>query len=252
MKLTIIGGTGLIGSRLVAKLKERGHEAVPASLNTGVNTLTGQGLAQALAGAEVVVDVSNSPSFEDAAVLQFFTTSTLNILAAAKAAAVRHYVALSIVGIDARTDSGYMRAKLVQEPLIKASSLPYSIVRATQFFEFIDRIADDATVGTTVHVAPVRFQPIAADDVAEALARVAVEPPRNGTMEIAGPDQFRLDELIQQSLTARGDPRQVIADPKARYYGAMLSERSLVPGDLAQLGGKTIAQWRRQAPSRTA
>jgi uncharacterized protein YbjT (DUF2867 family) len=250
MRLVIIGGTGRIGSKVVADLRERGHEAVPAAPETGVNVLTGQGLAEALAAADVVVDVSNSPSFEDATVMQFFTTSTPNIIAAAKAAEVGHYVALSVVGTDRLTESGYMRAKLAQEGLIKASSLPYSIVHATQFFEFIDRIADAATVGTTVRIPPVRFQPIAAGDVAKTVARVAVGAPLNGMVEVAGPEQFRFDELIRQTLAARGDPREVIADPEARYYGAKLSDRALVPEDGAGLGETTLAEWRRQAPNR--
>ncbi len=251
MKVVIIGGTGRIGSRVVTDLRKNGHEVVPASPDTGVNSLTGEGLAQALAGAEVVVDVSNSPSFEDEAAMRFFTTSTRNILAAATAAGVRHYVALSVVGTDRFTESGYMRAKVAQEALIKASRLPYSIVHATQFFEFIDRIADAATVGTTVRVAPVRFQPIAADDVAKAVARVAMGPPVNGTVEVAGPEQFQFDELIRQTLAARKDPRKVIADQQARYFGQVLSDRMLVPGDDAQLGEITLEEWRSRAPRGT-
>jgi uncharacterized protein YbjT (DUF2867 family) len=252
MKLVIIGGTGRIGSNVVARLRKSGHEAVPASPDTGVDTITGKGLAEVLAGADVVVDVSNSPSFEDEAVLEFFTTSTRNLLAAAMGAEVRHYVALSVVGADRLTESGYMRAKAAQEKLIRGAPLPYSMVHATQFFEFIDSIADGATVGTTVHIAPVLFQPMAADDVAEAVAEVAAGPPLNGVMEIAGPQQFRFDELIGETLAERGDLRTVVADPQARYFGAILSERSLVPARGAQLGKITLEKWRKRATRRTA
>ena len=243
MKVVVIGGTGLIGSKLVTKLNAHGHEAVPASPNSGVNTLTGEGLAEILKGAEVVVDVSNSPSFEDAAVLKFFETSTRNLLTFEAAAGVGHHVALSIVGTDSLPDSGYMRAKIAQEKLIKESSIPYSIVRATQFFEFVQRIADSATDGNTVRLPPVRFQPMAADDVASAVGRVAMGPPLNGIVEIAGPEQFRFDELIRQGLSARNDPREVIADPDARYFGAKLSENSLVPVGDAQLGETRFEDW---------
>lgn len=229
MKLVIIGGTGLIGSKLIAKLREHGHEAVPASPDTGVNTLTGQGLADILQGASVVVDVSNSPSFEEKAVMDFFTTAAQNILKYAAAADVRHYVALSVVGTERIPDSPYLRAKNAQESLIKGGGIPYSIVHATQFFEFVKRIADDATVGMTVRVPPVLFQPMAAEDVAKAVARVAVGGPVNGIVEVAGPQQFRFDELIRQGLAARNDPREVVADPHARYFGAELGERSLIP-----------------------
>src|SRR5262249_15196522 len=220
MKLVIIGGTGLIGSKLVANLRERGHEAVPASPDTGVNTLTGKGLADVLQGASVVIDVSNSPSFEEKAVMDFFTTSTRNILARASAAGVKHYVALSVVGTERIPDSPYLRAKNAQETLIKGGGIPYSIVHATQFFEFVKRIADEATVGTTVRVPPVLFQPMAADDVAKAVGKVAVGAPVNGTVEVAGPQQFRFDELIRQGLAARKDPREVVTDPHARYFGS--------------------------------
>ena len=243
MKLVIIGGTGLIGSKLVTKLKEHGHEAVPASPDTGVNTLTGEGLAEALQGASVVVDVSNSPSFEDAAVMEFFTTSTRNLLAAAGAAGVTHHVALSVVGTERLSESGYFRAKTAQEELIKKSPIPYSIVHATQFFEFIKRIADDATDGTTVRLAPVFIRPMAADDVATAVGRVAVGAPVNGVVEVAGPEQFRLDELIREGLKARRDPRDVVADPQSRYFGALLSERTLVPADGARLGEIRFQEW---------
>ena len=243
MKVVIIGGSGLIGSKLVARLREQGHEAVPASPDTGVNTLTGEGLAEALVGANVVVDVSNSPSFEDAAVLKFFQTSTGNLLAAEAAAGVGHHVALSVVGSDRAPDSGYLRAKLAQEKLIAGSPIPFTIVRSTQFFEFLKRIADEATDGNTVRIAPVRFQPIAADDVAKAVARAAVSAPVNGIIEIAGPGQFRFDEFIRLGLAARQDSRVVVADPQARYFGMAPNERSLVPAGEARLGEIRFEDW---------
>src|SRR5262247_3151399 len=243
MKLVIIGGTGLIGSKLVTKLREHRHEVVPASPDTGVNTLTGEGLADVLQGASVVVDVSNSPSFEENAVMDFFTTSTRNILQYATAAGVRHYVALSVVGTERIPDSPYLRAKNAQEMLIKGGGIPYSIVHATQFFEFVKRIADDATVGTTVRVPPVLFQPMAADDVVKAVGKVAVGAPVNGTVEVAGPQQFRFDDLIRRGLAARNDPREVVADPHARYFGTELSERSLVPWGEARLGDTRFDDW---------
>jgi uncharacterized protein YbjT (DUF2867 family) len=231
MKIAVIGGNGLIGSKLVAKLDERGHETIAASPSTGVDTLTGRGLADAVAGAAVVVDVSNSPSFEDVAALEFFDTSTRNLLAAEAAAGVGHHVALSVVGTARLTASGYFRAKLAQEQLIKSSSIPYSIVRATQFYEFLSSIAADATDGTTVRLPPALIQPIAADDVASALGRISAGSPLNGIVEIAGPAQFRLDELIRVRLSASGDPREVITDPDAAYFGIKLGERALLPGD---------------------
>ena len=243
MRIVVIGGSGLIGSKLVAKLRERGHDPVAASPNSGVNTLTAEGLAEVLKGASVVVDVSNSPSFEDAAVMEFFKTSTGNLLTYEAAAGVGHHVALSIVGSDRLPDSGYMRAKVAQEKLIRESSIPYSIVRATQFFEFVKRIADSATEGNTVRLPPVRFQPLAADDVASAVVKVAIGSPMNGIIEIGGPEQFRFDELIRQCLSARKDPREVIADPHARYFGTELSERSIVPDDGAQLGKMRFEDW---------
>jgi uncharacterized protein YbjT (DUF2867 family) len=243
MKIVVMGGTGLIGSKLVARLAAHGHDAVPASPGTGVNTLTGEGLAEALTGADVVVDVSNSPSFEDAAVLEFFETSTRNILDAEAAAGVGHHVALSVVGTERLAESGYMRAKTAQEKLIETSTIPYTIVHATQFFEFIGRIADDATVGSTVKLPPVLIQPMAADDVARAIARVAVAKPANGTVEVAGPQPFRFDELVRQELRARNDRREVVADPHARYYGAELRERSLVPAGEARLGEIRLEDW---------
>jgi uncharacterized protein YbjT (DUF2867 family) len=243
MKLVIIGGTGLIGSKLVTKLREHGHEAVAAAPNTGVNTLTGEGLAEVLQGAAVVVDVSNSPSFEEKAVMEFFATSTRNLLKYAPAAGVKHYVALSVVGTERIPDSPYLRAKNAQEMLIKAGGIPYSIVHATQFFEFVNRIADDATDGTTVRLPSALIQPMAADDVAKAVGRIAVGAPVNGTVEVAGPEQFRFDELIRQGLAARNDPREVVVDPHARYFGAELGERSLVPAGDAQLGEIRFQEW---------
>jgi len=247
MKIVIIGGTGRIGSQVVTHLREQLHQAVPASPDTGVNTLTGEGVAAALNGADVVVDVSNSPSFEDAAVLKFFETSTTNLLAAEAAQGVGHHVALSIVGSERAPDSGYLRAKVAQEKLITNSSIPYSIVRATQFFEFFKSIADAATDGNTVHIAPVLFQPIAAEDVAKAVSRVAVSAPVNGIVEIAGPQQFRFDEFIRLGLRARQDPRVVIADPHARYFGTELAERTLVPGADARLGEIRFENWLAQS-----
>jgi uncharacterized protein YbjT (DUF2867 family) len=251
MKIVVIGGTGLIGSKVVKKLNERGYEAVAASPNSGVNTLTGEGLAEVLEGASVVVDVSNSPSFEDAPVMEFFQTSTRNLLTYEAAAGVGHHVALSIVGCERLPDSGYMRAKVAQEKLIKESSIPYSIVRATQFFEFLTRIADSATEGNTVHLPSVGFQPMAADDVASAVAKVAMGSPLNGTVDVAGPEQFRFDEFISRGLSARKDPREVVADPHAPYFGTKLSERSLVPDDGALLGETRFDEWLNGATSET-
>jgi uncharacterized protein YbjT (DUF2867 family) len=243
MKIVVIGGSGLIGSKLVLKLGELGHEAVAASPGSGVNTLTGEGVSEALKGAAVVVDVSNSPSFEDAAVLEFFGTSTGNLLAAEAAAGVGHHVALSVVGADRLPDSGYLRAKVAQEKLIESSGIPYSIVRATQFFEFIERIADSAAEGDTVRLSPALIQPMAAEDVAGVVANVSVSAPVNGVVEIGGPEPFPLDELIRQSLTRRHDPREVITDPQARYFGAELGERSLVPGGGALLTETRFEDW---------
>jgi uncharacterized protein YbjT (DUF2867 family) len=243
MKIVVIGGTGLIGSKLVDKLEEHGHEAVAASPNSGVNTLTGEGLAEVLEGAAVVVDVSNSPSFEDAAVLEFFQTSTRNLLAAEQAAGVGHHVALSVVGTDRLTESGYFRAKIAQEQLIRSSPIPYSLVHATQFFEFVKSIAAGATDGDTVRLAPVLIQPIAADDVASAVGRVTVGAPVNGIVEVAGPEPYRLDELIREGLEAQDDPRRVVADPDARYFGARLTETTLMPGADAQLGETRFTDW---------
>jgi uncharacterized protein YbjT (DUF2867 family) len=243
MKIVVIGGTGLIGSKLVSKLREHGHEAVPASPDSGVNTLTGEGLAEALEGAAVVVDVSNSRSFEDAEVLHFFETSTGNLLDAEATAGVGHHVALSVVGTERLSESGYFRAKIAQEKLIRGSSIPYSIVHATQFFEFVKGIADAATDGDTVRLAPVLIQPMAADDVASAVGRIAVGSPVNGIVEVAGPEQFRLDELIRRALDERGDPREVIADAHARYFGAELQEGTLIPGNDASLAETRFEDW---------
>jgi uncharacterized protein YbjT (DUF2867 family) len=248
MKIVIIGGSGLIGSKLVRKLLEHGHQAVPASPSSGVNTLTGEGLAEVLDSAAVVVDVSNSPSLEDAAVLNFFETSTSNLLDAEEVAGVDHHVALSIVGTERLSEGGYFRAKIAQENLIKRSSIQYSIVRATQFFEFeLKRIADDATDGNTVRVAPVLIQPMAAEDVASAVGKISVGSPVNGIVEVAGPQQFRLDELIRRFLRDRRDPREVITDPHARYSGAELDERTLLPGDDATLAETRFDDWLSQA-----
>ena len=247
MKIVVIGGTGLIGSKVVTKLNEQGHEAVAASPSRGVNTITGEGLAGAMQGASVVVDVSNSPSFEYEAALEFFQTSTRNLQAAEKAAGVGHHVALSVVGTDRMTESGYFRAKIAQEALIKASSIPYSIVHATQFFEFIKSIADAATDGNTVRLAPVLFQPIASDDVATAVGRIAVGAPVNRVIEVGGPERFRLHELIRRFLGSRNDPREVVADPEARYFGAVLAERALVPEDDAMLGETRFDDWLSQS-----
>jgi uncharacterized protein YbjT (DUF2867 family) len=247
MKIVVIGGSGLIGSKLVTKLREQGHETVAASPNSGVNSITGEGLAAALNGAAVVVDVSNSPSWEDSAVMKFFETSTGNLLAAEAAAGVRHHVALSVVGSEQLLESGYFRAKIAQENLIKGSSIPYSIVRATQFFEFVKGLADISMDGGKVHLPGVLFQPMAADDVATAVARVAVEAPVNGTVEVAGPEQFRLDELVRRRLATLKDPREVIADPTARYSGAQIGERTLVPDNNARLGETRFDTWLTQS-----
>lgn len=235
MKIVVIGGTGLIGSKLVATLTEHGHEAIAASPNTGVDTLTGEGLADALNGADVVVDVSNSPSFDDDAVLEFFTTSTTNLLAAEKVAGIRHHVALSVVGTDRLSESGYFRAKIAQEALIKDGGVPYSIVHATQFFEFVRSIAAASTVDGDAHLSPALIQPIVSDDVATAVGRIAVGDALNATIEIAGPDQYGLDELVRIGLPAYGIEQKVVTDGGARYFGALLGTRTLLPGEGAEI-----------------
>lgn len=244
-KVVVIGGTGLIGSKVVAGLNAKGYDAVAAAPNTGVNTLTGDGLAEVLEGASVVVDVSNSPSFADDAVMEFFTKSTTNLLNYEADAGVKHHVALSVVGTEplAENGSGYMRAKIAQEKLIKGSPIPYSIIHATQFFEFIKGIADNATQGNEIRVPPVLFQPMAADDVAVEVEKIAEGTPLNDTVEIGGPEVFRFDELIRDRLNELKDPRSVVADPSARYFGAVLTERSLVPDEKAQRSGTRLEDW---------
>ena len=239
MKIVVIGGTGLIGSKLVKLLRDRGQEVLPASPDSGVNTLTGEGLSAALAGAQVVVDVSNSPSFEDAAVLKFFQTSTGNLLAAEAAAGVRHHVALSIVGADRLPLSGYLRAKVAQEDLIGKSGIPFSILRSTQFFEFMGRIADSATEGSIVRLPTAFVQPIVSDEVVAALADVVLGAPINGTVEVAGPEKFRLDDLVRRVLRSKSDKREVTGDIHARYFGTELSDESLVPLTTPPRLGKT-------------
>ena len=243
MKIVVIGGSGLIGSKLVNILREQGHETIAASPKSGVNTVTGEGLAEALKGASAVVDVSNAPSWEDAAVMNFFEKSTRNLLAAEAKASVGHHVALSVVGTERLLDSGYFRAKIAQENLIKASSIPYSIVRATQFYEFVKGISDFSTQGNEVHLPTALIQPMAADDVASEVGRIATGSPVNGTVEVGGPEQFRLDELIRRGLAARKDPREVVADPQATYYGVKVTERALVPEDDAKLGKTRFDEW---------
>ncbi len=247
MKIVVIGGTGRVGSKLATKLREQGHESVAASPKSGVNTVTCEGLADVLKGAAVVVDVSDSPLWEDNAVMKFFETSTRNLLAYEAAAGVGHHVALSVVGTERLLESGYFRAKLAQENLIKSSSIPYSIVRATQFFEFIKGVADFSTDGNTVRLPPALIQPMAAEDVATAVAKVALGSPLNGTVEVAGPERFRLYELVRRGLAARKDPREVVDDPQARYYGINVSESTLIPGGDAQLGETRFENWLNQS-----
>jgi uncharacterized protein YbjT (DUF2867 family) len=252
MKIVVIGGTGLIGSKLVTKLVEHGHDAEPAALETGLNTITGEGLAEALAGAAVVVDVSNSPSFDAAAVLEFFETSTRNILDAEAAAGVGHHVVLSVVGSERMSDSGYMVAKVAQEKLVTSSAIPYTIVHATQFFEFARRIADDAIEGDTVRLPAALIQPMAADDVAAAMCDVALAAPALGTVEIGGPEALSFEDFVTRALRAAGDQRVVVADPEALYFGARLAERTLVPGAGAHLGATGFDDWlARQSAART-
>ena len=247
MKIVVIGGTGLIGSKLVTKLREAGHDSVSASPESGVDTYTGEGLEQALQGAQVVVDVSNAPAWDDAAVLDFFQTTSRNVLAVETTAGVSHHVALSVVGTDRLQDSGYFRGKLAQEEAIKAASVPYTILRATQFFEFIGRIADSSTEGDTVRLPPVLVQPEAADDVAAALVDVAVSAPVNGIVELAGPEAFLFDELARRVLSAKNDPRRVTTDVHARYFGAELDEHSLTPGDNPRIAPTRFEDWLSQS-----
>jgi uncharacterized protein YbjT (DUF2867 family) len=259
MKIVVVGGTGLIGSRVVARLIEDGHEAVPASPRLGINTITGEGLTDALDGASVVVDVSNSPTFEYAAALEFFEISTRNLMAAEAAAGVGHHVALSVVGTTTlseagdpeTTSAGYFVAKLSQERLIQASGIPYTIVHATQFFEFVEGIADASSDGGVVRLPPVLFQPMAADDIAAAVGRVAAGSPRNGIVEIAGPERLRLDEVVRRVLAAANDPREVVSDPKAGYFDISVTERMLLPGEGARLGEIRLEDWLRQSAATT-
>ncbi len=247
MKIVVIGGSGLIGSKLVDLLRKRGNEVLPASPNTGVNTLTGEGLAEALAGAQVVVDVANSPSFDDQAVMDFFLTSGRNLLAAEAAAGVEHHVALSVVGTQRVVESGYLRAKAAQENLVKASPIPYSILQSTQFFEFVERIAQGALDGDVYRLSPALMQPIVSDEVVAALADIALGTPLNDTVEVGGPEAIPLDELARELLSARQDPRRIVADAHARYFGAELNDQSLIPGPNARLGKLTFGDWLRQS-----
>ena len=249
MKIVVIGGSGLIGSQLVDRLRKCGAEVLAASPNTGVNTLTGEGLAEALAGADVVVDVANSPSFEDSAVMDFFLTSGRNLLAAGKTAGVKHHVALSVVGTQRMVESGYLRAKAAQENLIKSSGIPWSILQSTQFFEFVDRIAAGALDGDVYRLSPALMQPIVSYEVVAALADIALGAPLNATVEIGGPEAIPLDELARQLLSARQDPRRVVPDAHARYFGAELNDQSLVPGPDGRLGSLTFGDWLRQTIS---
>ena len=250
MKIVVIGGTGLIGSKVVEKLKQKGHETIAAAPNTGVNTITGEGLKEAMAGAQVVIDLTNSPSFEDKAVLEFFETSGRNLAAAEAAADVRHHVALSIVGTDRTPDNGYFRAKVAQEKLIKSSGIPYTIIRSTQFLEFLGAIADSSADGNIVRLSPGLFQPIAADDVAAIVADVALAAPRNGIVEIAGPERAPFNEIVARYLKAVGDPREVVRDPGARYWGGRVEERSLVPLGEARLGRIGLDEWLRRSKAK--
>jgi uncharacterized protein YbjT (DUF2867 family) len=247
MKIVVIGGTGLIGSRTVSILRKAGHEVVAASPRNGINSITGEGLAQAMTGASVVVDLANSPSFEDKAVLEFFETSGRNLLAAERAGGVRHHVALSIVGTDRTPENGYFRAKVAQEKLIEASGIPYTIVRATQFMEFLGAIAESSVAGNVIRVSPGAFQPIAADDVASLVADAALAPPKNGIVDIAGPERAPFDAIIARYLKAVGDAREVVRDPQARYWGGLVDDRSLVPLGEARLGRIGLEEWLRRS-----
>jgi uncharacterized protein YbjT (DUF2867 family) len=248
MKIVVVGGTGLIGSKVVEKLEAKGHDAIAAAPNTGVNAITGEGLAEALAGADVVVDVANAPSWEDQAVLDFFQTAGKNLTAAEVAAGVKHHVALSVVGTERLQDSGYFRAKLAQEQIIKSSPIPYTIIRATQFFEFIRAIAQLGTVGNTVHLPHALFQPMAAEDVATAVAAAALEAPVNGTVEISGPETFYMDDLVGKVLAYDKDPREIVADRSALYYGLKINDQSLVPGPNPRLGSTKFDWWLTHVP----
>jgi uncharacterized protein YbjT (DUF2867 family) len=252
MKIVVIGGSGLIGKKLVNNLRQQGHEAIAASPSTGVNTLTGEGLDDALAGAQVVVDVTNSPSFEDQAVLKFFETSQRNLGAAEQAAGVAHHVALSVVGADRLPESGYMRAKVAQEALIRSAATPFTIVRATQFFEFLGAIAESGVDGDAIRMPTARMQPIAADDVAAALAETAVKAPANGIVEVGGPEAIPMNELIRRVLDAKDDPRVVVADSQAQYFGTRLEDRSLTPGENPRIGAIRLEQWLSRMPTKVA
>lgn len=243
MKIVVIGGTGLIGSKVVSNLRKQDHEVVAAAPNTGVNTITGEGLAGALAGAQILVDLANAPDFSDGPVMTFFTTSERNLIAAAKAAGVRHHVALSVVGSDRSPDSGYLRAKLAQEAAIKGSGIPYTIIRSTQFFEFLGAIAQSSTDGQTIRLSPAHVQPVASDDVADLVAKVATMPPTNGTIELAGPERISLDCLVRRYLAAKHDGRKVVADVHARYFGTELNDKSLTPGDNPHIGATSFEAW---------
>jgi uncharacterized protein YbjT (DUF2867 family) len=243
MKIVVIGGTGLIGSKVVANLLQKGHEVIAASPNTGVNTITGEGLTEAVAGAQVVIDLANSPDFADGPVMAFFTTSGRNLLAAEKAAGVRHHIALSVVGSDRLPDSGYLRAKLAQEQLIKASGIPYTIIRATQFFEFVGGIAQSSTDGQTIRLSPAHLQPVAADDVAALVTKTATMAPAGGMIELAGPERIGLDDLVRRYLATKHDTRKVVTDIHARYFGTELNDKSLTPGDNPHIGSTSFETW---------
>lgn len=250
MKIVVIGGTGLIGSKVVSNLRQKGHEVIAAAPNTGVNTITGEGLAEAVAGAQIVIDVANSPNFADDAVMAFFKTSGRNLVAAEKAAGVRHHIALSVVGSDRLPDSGYLRAKVAQEELIKASGIPYTIIRSTQFFEFLGGIAQSATDGQTVRLSPAHLQPVASDDVAALVTKVATMAPANGVIELAGPERIGLDDLVRRYLAAKHDTRRVVADIHARYFGTELNDKSLTPGDNPHIGATSFETWLSQSSAR--
>ena len=247
MKIVVIGGTGLVGSKVVSNLRQKGHEVIAAAPNTGVNTITGEGLREALAGAQIVIDVANSPSFADEAVLNFFQTAGRNLAAAERIAGVRHHIALSVVGTDRLPESGYLRAKFAQEELIRASGIPYTIIRSTQFFEFLGGIAQSATDGQSVHLSPAHLQPIASDDVAALVTKVATMAPANGVIELAGPERIGLDDLVRRYLAAKRDTREVVTDIHARYFGTELNDKSLTPGDNPHIGPTSFETWLAQA-----